>query len=81
MVRGIMAKATETPKTPTQMREAVGLSLHEAARRIGIAPQALAKIEAGAVGVSMATVERVAAFYGVTRATLVAGCDRVRGAA
>lgn len=75
MVRGVMSKATPRPKTPEAHRLERGLSLSEAALRIGIARPALQKVEAGAKGVSMATIERVAAFYGVTRAELVAGCD------
>lgn len=73
-----MSKAQPLPKTPAEMREALGLSLNEAARRCGVGTPALAKVEAGAWGVTVATLERVAGLYGVTLTALVAGCERAR---
>lgn len=66
------------PRRPADLRAAEGLTLSVAARRIGIAPQALAKVEAGAWGVTVATLDRVAQFYGVTLTALVAGCEAER---
>lgn len=75
-----MSKAQPAPKTPAEMRESLGLSLNDAAARCGVAGAALAKVEAGAWGVTVATLERVARFYGVSLTTLVAGCEQARAA-
>jgi transcriptional regulator with XRE-family HTH domain len=69
---------TKTPRTPTELRESRGLTLIAAASGCGVASTALAKVEAGAWGVTVATLERVARFYGVTLTALVAGCEQAR---
>lgn len=76
-----MSKATQTAKTPADRREALGLSIHAAAVKMGVSPIALSKVETGAHGCSVATLDRVAQFYGITLTELVAGCEAVRGAA
>lgn len=68
-------------KTPAELREDRRLSLAEAARGCGVDPDGLRKVEAGAAGCTVRTLEAVAAFYGVTLTALVAGCERARGAA
>lgn len=75
-----MAKATHTPKTLTAAREALGLSVHAAAVEIGVDPIALRKAEAGARGCSVATLERIADYFGLTLTETMALCEAARAA-
>lgn len=71
---------TAPAKTPAEMREALGLSLPEAAKSMGLSPIVLERVERGGRGVTVATLDRVADFYGVSLTDLVAGCEKARAA-
>lgn len=65
-------------RTLLERREALGLTVNAAAAQIGISAASLAKVEAGARGVTMGTIERVAEFYGMTLSSVVASCEAER---
>ena len=75
-----MSKTARAPKTLREHREALGLSLAQAAAQIGLARVVLERCEAGGRGVTVATLERVGDFYGLTLTQVAACCEAARAA-
>ncbi len=71
----LVADNTKAPNRIRELREAIGMSQAELARRINVTPPALQKVETGSRGLDQHWMRRIAPVLGVTPADLLPIAD------